>query len=324
MMVENLVMANNKAKTKKQNPIVSFFQNLKYDLKFNKALLLMSLPGILWLIIFRYVPMYGVLIAFKKYSLFKGFFESEWVGLRYFKQFFEDPYFFRLIKNTFLLGVYDLLWSFPAPIILALLLNELRIEKFKKFTQTVTYMPYFISTVIIVGILQSMFASDGVVNQIIQMLGKEAIAFFNEAKYFRTLYISSGIWAGVGYGSIIYLAAITGIDPELYEASKIDGASRLQNIFYITLPSIIPTITVLLILRIGSVLSVGFEKVFLMYSPATYETADVISTYVYRKGIQDQNFSFATAVGLFNSIISLVLLTSSNYFSKKILKESLW
>lgn len=324
MMVENLVMANNEAKTKKQNPIVSFFQNLKYDLKFNKALLLMSLPGILWLIIFRYVPMYGVLIAFKKYSLFKGFFESEWVGLRYFKQFFEDPYFFRLIKNTFLLGVYDLLWSFPAPIILALLLNELRIEKFKKFTQTVTYMPYFISTVIIVGILQSMFASDGVVNQIIQMLGKEAIAFFNEAKYFRTLYISSGIWAGVGYGSIIYLAAITGIDPELYEASKIDGASRLQNIFYITLPSIIPTITVLLILRIGSVLSVGFEKVFLMYSPATYETADVISTYVYRKGIQDQNFSFATAVGLFNSIISLVLLTSSNYFSKKILKESLW
>lgn len=324
MMVENLVMANNKAKAKKQNPIVSFFQNLKYDLKFNKALLLMSLPGILWLIIFRYVPMYGVLIAFKKYSLFKGFFESEWVGLRYFKQFFEDPYFFRLIKNTFLLGVYDLLWSFPAPIILALLLNELRIEKFKKFTQTVTYMPYFISTVIIVGILQSMFASDGVVNQIIQMLGKEAIAFFNEAKYFRTLYISSGIWAGVGYGSIIYLAAITGIDPELYEASKIDGASRLQNIFYITLPSIIPTITVLLILRIGSVLSVGFEKVFLMYSPATYETADVISTYVYRKGIQDQNFSFATAVGLFNSIISLVLLTSSNYFSKKVLKESLW
>lgn len=302
----------------------SFLENLSYDIKNNKILLLMTLPGLIWLFIFKYVPMYGVLIAFKKYSLFQGFSKSPWVGLRYFNQFFNDPYFFRLIKNTFLLGFYNLLWSFPAPIILALLLNELKAEKFKKFTQTVTYMPYFISTVIIVGILKSMMASDGVVNQIIQMFGGASIAFFNNPSYFRTMYIASDIWAGVGYGSIIYLAAMTGIDPELYEASKIDGASRLQNIFYITLPSIIPTITVLLIMRIGAVLSVGFEKVFLMYSPAIYSTADVLSTYVYRFGIQESNFSYATAVGLFNSLVSLVLLVSANYFSKKVLKESLW
>lgn len=317
--MDNPVIINNTNKRKKSNT-GSFFSNLKYDCKYNKALLLMSLPGLIWLLIFKYIPMYGVLVAFKDYSLFKGFFASKWVGFKYFIQFFKDPFFFRLIKNTFLLGLYNMLWSFPAPIILALILNEVKNKKFQKFTQTVTYLPYFISTVVIVGIMKSMFASDGVVNHVLNT----STPFFNEAGAFRTLYISSDIWSTIGYGSIIYLAAITGIDPQLYEAAKIDGASRLQNIIYITIPAIIPTITVLLILRIGSVLSVGFEKVFLMYSPATYSTADVISTYVYRKGIQDQNFSFATAVGLFNSIISLILLTTSNYFSKKTMNESLW
>lgn len=313
-----------KSKKNKKKKKVRFLEDVSYDIKHNKVLLLMSLPGLIWLFIFKYAPMYGVLIAFKKYSLFQGFNASPWVGLRYFNQFFQDPYFFRLIKNTFLIGVYNLLWSFPAPIILALLLNELKGTKFKKFTQTVTYMPYFISTVIVIGILKSMMASDGVINQIIQSLGGTGIAFFNNAEYFRTIYISSDIWSGIGYGSIIFLAAMTGIDPELYEAAKIDGATRIQNIIFITIPSIIPTITVLLILRIGAVLSVGFEKVYLMYSPATYATADVLSTYVYRFGIQNSNFSYATAVGLFNSLISLVLLVSANYFSKKVLKESLW
>lgn len=317
-MNSSIVIAERKKTSDKKKG--SLISNLKYDFKYNKAILLMTIPGLLWLLIFRYVPMYGVLIAFKKYSLFKGFFKSEWVGFRYFIQFFEDPYFFRLLKNTFLLGLYNMLWSFPAPIILALLLNEVKNKRFKKFTQTVTYMPYFISTVVIVGIMKSMFASDGVINHILH----SSVPFFNSPDLFRTLYISSDIWSTIGYGSIIYLAAITGIDPELYEAAKIDGASRLQNIIYITIPSIIPTITVLLILRVGAVLSVGFEKVFLMYSPATYQTADIISTYVYRKGIQDQNFSFATAVGLFNSVISLILLTVSNYFSKKTMNESLW
>ncbi|MCM0646993.1 ABC transporter permease subunit [Clostridium swellfunianum] len=317
-MNSSIVIAERKKTSDKKKG--SLISNLKYDFKYNKAILLMTIPGLLWLLIFRYVPMYGVLIAFKKYSLFKGFLKSEWVGFRYFIQFFEDPYFFRLLKNTFLLGLYNMLWSFPAPIILALLLNEVKNKRFKKFTQTVTYMPYFISTVVIVGIMKSMFASDGVINHILH----SSVPFFNSPDLFRTLYISSDIWSTIGYGSIIYLAAITGIDPELYEAAKIDGASRLQNIIYITIPSIIPTITVLLILRVGAVLSVGFEKVFLMYSPATYQTADIISTYVYRKGIQDQNFSFATAVGLFNSVISLILLTVSNYFSKKTMNESLW
>ncbi len=303
----------------------SLLHKFVLDLKFNKILLLMSLPGLILLVLFRYLPMYGILISFQNFSLFLGMKGSEWVGFDNFTRFFKDPYFFRLIKNTFLLGLYNIIWAFPAPIILAIMLNEVKNEVFKRATQTITYMPYFISTVIVVGILKSIFASDGgIINKIIMGLGGENVAFFNVSKYFRTMYIASDIWQGVGYGSIVYLAVITGIDPQLYEAAKIDGATRIKSIIHITIPCMIPTIAILLTLRIGAILSVGFEKIFLMYSPAIYETADVISTYVYRKGILDADFGYATAVGLFNSIISIILLVGANLFSRKVLQESLW
>ena len=286
----------------------------------------MLLPGIALFVLFRYLPMYGLLISFKNYQLFKGFYASPWVGLKHFRAFFSDPYAYRIIRNTFLLGFYNILFSFPAPIVLALILNEVRRPGFKRFTQTVSYIPYFISTVIIVGLLKTFLSTDnGVINNAIKALGGQPIVFFNEAGWFRTLYIASDIWQSVGYGSILYLAAITGIDQELYEAARIDGASRFQNILHITVPSLLPTITILLIMRMGSIISVGFEKVYLMYSPATYETADVISTYVYRTGMTgDANIGKATAIGFFNSIVSLVFVTGTNFISKRVLHESLW
>ncbi len=297
---------------------------LRNDVKRHKALFLMCIPGLIWFAVFKYAPMYGALVAFKNYSVFRGFFASPWVGFRYFEQFISDFYFWRLLRNTLLLGVYCILWSFPAPILLALAINEVRNRQFKKLTQTVTYIPYFISVVIIVGILKNMLASDGVVNILLKQLGMEPIIFLNDPKWFRTLYVSSDIWASVGYNSIIYLAAITGIDPELYEAARIDGASRVQNILHITLPSILSTILVLFILRIGAVINVGFEKVYLLYSPATYETADVISTYVYRRAMIENNVSYAAAVDLFNSAVAMVMLLSANKISRRFFGQGVW
>ena len=296
-----------------------------YDLRHNKWLLAMSIPGLICIILFRYIPMGGLVMAFQDYSLFLGLSGSEWIGFENFTRFFTDPYFFRILRNTFILGLYDLLWSFPAPIILALALNEVKSEAFKKTTQTLTYLPYFISVVIIVGIMRSIFANNGgVVNNVITAIGGQPIAFFNESKWFRTLYIGSGIWQSVGYNSIIYLAAITGIDPQYYEAAKIDGASRFRCIYKITLPCIIPTIAVLLTMRFGSILSVGFEKILLMYGPATYEVADVISTYTYRMGMLQQDFGYASAVGLFNSVVAVIFLVGGNWVSKHVFEESLW
>lgn len=306
---------------------MNFIQRIEYDLRRNKLLLLMMLPGIALLIVFRYLPMYGLLISFQNYQLFRGFFASPWVGFRNFEKFFNDPFFFRLVRNTFLLGLYNILYTFPAPILLAILFNELRMLWFKRVVQTVSYIPYFISTVIIVGMLKSFLSTDnGVINNLIVSLGGAKINFFSEPSWFRTIYISSEIWQGVGYGSILYLAAITGIDQELYEASRIDGASRIQNIFHITIPCLIPTISILFIMRVGSIISVSFEKVYLMYSSATYETADVIATYVYRMGIKSSNpnFSYASAVGIMNSIVSLILVWGANTFSRRFLEESLW
>ena len=306
---------------------MKFIQRLSFDLRRNRVLMLMMLPGIALLIVFKYLPMYGLLISFQNYQLFRGFFASPWVGFRNFEKFFNDPFFFRLVRNTFVLGLYNILWTFPAPIMLAILFNELRLMWFKRVVQTVSYIPYFISTVIIVGMLKSFLSTDnGVINNLIVMLGAEKINFFSEPSWFRTIYISSEIWQGVGYGSILYLAAITGIDQELYEASRIDGASRWQNIFHITVPCLIPTISILFIMRVGSIISVSFEKVYLMYSSATYETADVIATYVYRMGIKSSNpnFSYASAVGIMNSIVSLILVWGANTFSRKFLEESLW
>ncbi|MDR2419325.1 MAG: ABC transporter permease subunit [Treponema sp.] len=295
------------------------------DIHHNKWLLAMSIPGFIMVFLFRYLPMGGMVMAFQNYSLYLGISGSKWVGFRNFVRFFSDPFFPRLLGNTFLLGLFDILWSFPAPILLALMLNEVTIKRFKKVTQTITYLPYFISVVIIVGIMRSIFGNEnGVINDGIHALGGNVIAFFNETKWFRPLYIGSGIWQNVGYNSILYLAAITGIDSQLYEAAKIDGASKMACMFKITLPCMIPTIAVLFTLRIGSVLSVGFEKILLMYSPATYSVADVISTYVYRMGMLNQEFGYAAAVGLFNSVVAVMFLLLGNWTSRHLFGESLW
>ncbi len=271
------------------------------------------------------MPMYGAVIAFKDFRLGDTIFSAPWVGLRWFKEFFGSMYFWRLMKNTLLINFYSLIFGFPIPIIFALVVNEIRIRKFKKVVQTISYMPYFISTVIVVGILHNFFGySHGIVNNIIENMGYERIRFFMESQYFRPLYIGSGIWQSFGYSSIIYIAAMSGVNVELYEAAVIDGANRLQQIWHITLPAIRPTIVILLILNVGRLMSEGFEKIILMYNPATYEVADVISTYVYRRGLIDMEYSFSTAIGLYNSAINFLLLVVANATSRRISGVSLW
>ena len=289
-----------------------------------KYLYIMLLPVILYYIIFHYGPMYGVIIAFMKYSPTTPLFQNEWRGLYYFKEFFSSIYIYRLIRNTFMLNFYGLIFGFPAPIILALMLNEVRNKYFKRIVQTVSYVPYFLSTVVAAGIVLSFVSYDGIINEIIAFFGGNRIQFMTEEKLFYPIYVISGIWQNLGWNSIIYLAAITTIDPYLYEASYIDGATKWQQIKNITLPCIYPTITVLLILQIGRMMSVGFEKVYLLYNPSIYETADVISTYVYRKGLEDLNFSYSAAIGLFNSVINFTLLLVANFTSRRISENSLW
>ncbi len=291
------------------------------------ALYMMLAVGVLWFIIFKYVPMAGVVIAFQKYRLSRGLWGSPWVRLRNFARFLGDPYSFRIVRNTFLLAFYNLVFGFPTPIVLALLINEVRDERFKRVAQSVSYLPHFISTVVVVGLLGMLTASDGVINTLLvkPLTAGRPVLFMTRPEWFRTLYVASEIWQDVGWGSIIYLAAIAGIDPELYEASRIDGATRIQNILYITVPLIAPTIRVLFILRMGRLLHVGFEKVYLMYSPGTYETADVIQTYVYRIGVVGgQDFSYGAAIGLFNGVVSLALIASANLISKRASGEGIY
>lgn len=295
------------------------------NIKEHKLLYIMILPVVIWYIIFHYIPMIGILMAFQNYSPFKGFFQSEWVGLQHFKDFFSSIYFWRLLRNTFLLSFYNLIFGFPVPIIFALLLNEVRNSLFKRVVQTVSYMPYFISLVVVAGIIIDFTSSDGVITQILhRFFGVEETNLLGKPELFRTIYIVSDIWQGFGFASIIYLAALTSIDPELYEAAMIDGAGRLKQTWYITLPGIMNTVVILLILRIGTLLFVGHEKILLLYTPLTYETADVISTYVYRKGLQEFNYGYSTAVGLFNSIINSILLIISNKLAKKYTEISLF
>lgn len=298
-----------------------WIRNLKRD----KSLIAMCIVPLILIIVFKYLPIYGIVMAFQRYSPAKGFLHSEFVGLKYFIQFFNDPFCFRVVKNTILLSLYSLLWTFPAPIILALLLNEVRHKKYKKAIQTITYLPYFISVVILVGLMKELLSPvDGIVNKAIEALGGEAINFFSESGWFRTLYIGSSLWQSVGYNAIIYLAALAGIDMEQYEAARIDGASRLQKIWYITLPGIMPTAVILLILQMGSLFGSDFQKILLMYSPSTYQTADVISTYTYRYGLENANYSYAAAIGLMISVISFVFVWIANAFSKKVSENSLW
>jgi putative aldouronate transport system permease protein len=289
-----------------------------------KYLYMMVLPGFLVVLIFNYLPMYGVLIAFKDYSVAKGIWGSSWVGFKYFTQFLDNPMAIRTIKNTVLLGLYSLLWGFPAPIILALLFNELRNMVFKRFVQTVSYFPHFISTVIIVGMVKELTSIDGLVNDITGFFGIDPISFLTESQFFRTIFISSGIWQGIGWGTILYLAALSSVDPTLYDVASIDGANRWDKMKNISLPSILPTTIILFILAIGGILGNDFTKILLMYNPGTYETADVIGTYVYREGLEGGRFEYATAVGLMLSVVSFGLIFITNSIVKKFSESSLW
>ena len=290
-----------------------------------RYLFLLMLPGIIYFVVFKYTPMYGAIIAFKDFNPRVGILESPWAGLKYFKQFFDSPFCWRLIRNTLLLSLYDLIFNFPVPIIFALLLNEVRCKRYKKAVQTISYLPHFISVVIVVGLMKTMFSPNGgVVNSLLSMFGVDPINFFSEKGWFRTLYVGSGIWQSFGWGSIIYLASMAGIDPGLYEAARLDGAGRFRCMWNITLPAIRPTITILFIMRLGKLLSVGFEKAILMYSPATYEVSDLISTYVYRYGILKANYSFGAAVDLMNSVVALILIFVANKICQKVSDTSLW
>jgi putative aldouronate transport system permease protein len=268
--------------------------------------------------------MYGVQIAFKNYSFKKGILFSDWVGLTQFKSFFNSYYFIRLLKNTLTLSVSDLLWGFPAPIILALLINEIRGSRFKRIVQSVTYIPHFISLVVVCGMIKDFFSLHGLVNSIVTHFGGQAINFFSLSNYFAPIYVGTNIWQQLGWGTIIYLAALTSIDQELYEAAKIDGANKFKQILHITLPCLMATIIILFILRTGQMLNVGSEKVLLLYNSTIYDKADIISTFVYRKGLEESNYSYAAAVGLFNSVINCILLVTVNKFSKKFSETSLW
>lgn len=306
-------------------PKQSFKTRLVKDLKRNKYIYLMLLPVVLYYVVFQYGPIYGLQIAFKDYSPALGFTGSPWIGFDHFISFFNSFYFWRLLRNTLLLSIYGLVFAFPAGIILALLLNEVRSSKFKRSVQTITYMPHFISLVVVVGMLVDFTARDGLINNLLgSWFEIDAISFLNQAEWFRTLYIGSGIWQNIGWSSIIYFAAMSNIDPSLYEASTIDGAGRWKQMWHITLPGIAPTIIILLILEIGKIMAVGTEKILLMYNPMTYETADVIGTYVYRKGILESNFSFSSAVSLFNSVIAFILLVIANKISGKVSETKLW
>jgi putative aldouronate transport system permease protein len=297
---------------------------LSRDFSINWPLYAMALPVLAYFIIFNYVPMYGVTIAFKRYNPSLGVLGSPWTGFENFKNFFSSYYFWRLIRNTLLINVQNLLFGFPAPIILALLLNELRSKSLKATIQTISYIPHFVSTVVIAGIIIDFTRTDGLVNSLITALGGTASNLLTKPELFRGIFVGSGIWQEVGFGSIIYLAAITGINPELYESSRIDGAGRWGQLLHITLPSIMPTIIILLILKMGSMMNVGFEKIILLYNSMTYETADVISSFVYRKGLLEADYSYSTAVGLFNSLINFTLLVLANRVSRRVNETSLW
>lgn len=299
-------------------------QRLKVDFKKNWPLYLMLLPVIVYLIIFSYVPMYGVIIAFKNFKPRLGIMGSPWVGMKYFKEFVNSVFFGRTLRNTLMISGLNLLFGFSAPIIFAILLNEVMNMRFKKIVQTITYLPHFITTVIIASLILVFTNSDGFITQIVNAVTGHSGSLIADPHCFRAIYVVSEIWQSFGWGSIVYLAAITGIDPQLYEAARIDGANKLRQIWHVTLPGMLPIIIIMFIMAVGGLMNVGWEKAFLIQSPVTYETSDIISTFVYRKGFEEMNYSYSTAVGLFNSVINLILLTAANKLSQKVNGTSLW
>lgn len=282
-------------------------------------------PTIIWFVVFLYKPMYGLQIAFKDYSIFKGFAASPWIGFEHFETLFSSSQFLRALKNTIILSAYTLFIGFPVPIILALMFNEILNPIFKRTMQTIVYLPHFISSVIIAGIVITAFSpSAGIVNTILSWFGADPIYFLTKPEWFRPIFIGTGIWQEAGFSSIVFLAAIAGVSPSLYESAVVDGASRWQMIWKITVPCILPTILIMLIIRIGSLLEVSFEMIILLYQPATYSTADVVNTYIYRQGLQSGQYDFAAAAGLFNAVVAFVLVITANTISRRYSRTSLW
>lgn len=302
---------------KRRHPLIA-------DVRRRPLLYLMVLPAVVGIVLFRYLPAYNMVIAFQNFNLLDGVWGSDWVGLKWFGKFFRDPFFFRLVRNTFLLAFFSLVWGFWPPILLALLFHELRFDRFRRVSQSISYLPHFLPTVVMAGLVLELFSTGGLVNRIVGALGIQGVRFFNEPGWFRPLYIGSGIWQQVGWSSIIYLAALSGVNPELYESAWMDGAGRLRRAWHVSLPGIAPTIYLLFILAVGQLMSVGFEKPFLLQNPAIYETADVIETYVYRRGIINQEYGYSAAVGLFNSAINLALLLVANRLTGRYTQHSLW
>lgn len=320
-IVSKDVINTNKLNLKSRKNIMQITKAIKKDYI---LYILLVLP-LIYYIVFKYIPMIGVLIAFRRYHPGGSIFGSQWVGLKYFKLFITDITFWNVFKNTILLSVYNLIIGFPIPIIFALLLNEINNSILKRFIQTVSYLPKFFSTVVVVSMLNVLLSpSSGIVNGVLSHLGIKAIFFLNEPSWFRTIYISSELWQFMGWNAILYIAALSNVDVQLYEAARIDGANRWKQTLNVTIPGIMPTIVITFILAVGYMLSVGFEKILLLYNPSTYQTADVLQTYVYRIGLIGNNYSYSTAIGLFQSLISLILIWAVNQFSRKFSEFSLW
>ncbi|MBE5844134.1 MAG: sugar ABC transporter permease [Butyrivibrio sp.] len=303
----------------------SFWERLKRDFKMNKAIYIMLLPVLIYFIMYHYVPMLGLVTAFQDYKIKLGYFKSPFVGLKHFDRFFGSMYFVRLLANTFAISLKDIFWSFPLTITFALLLNEVGSKRFKSVIQTVTYLPYFISMIVVCGLVMDFTKAGGMISSLVGLFTGSSDSLLTNPNYFQSIFVWSGIWQGLGYGTIIYISALAAINPELYEAAKIDGANRWKQTIHVTIPCLIPTIVVMLVLRIGSIMSVSYQKIILLYSPAVYEKADVISSYVYRVGLQEgTEYSFSTAVGLFQSVVNLILIVAANKISKKLTDSSLW
>jgi len=303
----------------------SRIQKIGDHLKREWQLYAMLIPTIIWLLVFLYKPMYGLQIAFKDYSIFRGIADSPWIGFEHFQTLFNNDQFLRAVRNTIIMSAYGLLFGFPVPIFLALMFNEILNEKFKKTSQTIVYLPHFISSVIIAGIVITAFSpSAGIVNTILGWFGIDSVYFLTRPEWFRPIFIGTGIWQEAGFQSIVYLAAIAGVSPTLYESAVVDGASRWQMMWKITIPSIMPTIIIMLIIRIGNILEISFEMIILLYQPATYETADVVNTFIYRQGLQGGQYDFAAAAGLFNAVVAFILVMTANTISKRYSRTSLW
>lgn len=314
---------------RKADPVINSTTTAKKGLKLKKILTnyqlyLFLLPALIYFIVFHYVPMYGVLIAFKDFVATKGIMGSPWVGFKHFERFFDSYQFWSLIKNTLGLSVTQLVVGFPLPIFLALMLNQMRSEKSKRFVQTVVYAPHFISVVVLAGMIYVFFSNNGLINNMILMFGGDPISFMAKPEWFKPLYIASGVWQETGWAAIIYLAALAGVSPELHEAAIMDGANKWQRIFHVDIPAIMPTAVILLILSVGSIMNIGFEKAYLLQTPMNQPSAEIIPTYVYKMGLQQAQYSFAAAVGLFNAVINLILLVAVNKFAKRLSGTGLW